>query len=72
MGLVPEQIGSILPCGISLISSWVEQTSTSFMPETPPADAQYLVESLDKLRTQTDAFAFKRIADRWYLHVDNW
>ncbi|MCM3874413.1 MAG: hypothetical protein ND895_27295 [Pyrinomonadaceae bacterium] len=40
--------------------------------ETPPAEEQYLVESLDKLRTQTDAFAFKKITDRWYLHVDNW
>jgi hypothetical protein len=40
--------------------------------ETPPADAQYLVESLDKLRGQTDAFAFKKFSDRWYLHVDNW
>ena len=39
---------------------------------TPPAEARYLVESLDKLRTQTDAYAFKKIADRWYLHVDNW
>ena len=40
--------------------------------ETAPADAQYLAGSLDKLRAQTDAFAFKKIAERWYLHVDNW
>ena len=40
--------------------------------ETLPADAQYLVESLDTIRTKTDAFAFKKIGDRWYLHVDNW
>src|SRR5687768_6948195 len=40
--------------------------------ESPPAEARYVVDSLDKLRTQTDAFAFKRIADRWYLSVDNW
>ena len=38
--------------------------------ETPPTDR--IVPSLDKLRTQTDAFAFKKIADRWYLLVDNW
>lgn len=40
--------------------------------ETGPAENQYIVESLDTLRRQTDAYAFKRIADRWYLHVDNW
>ena len=40
--------------------------------ESAPAEAQYLVESLDKLRTQTDSYAFKKIDDRWYLHVDNW
>jgi hypothetical protein len=40
--------------------------------ESAPAEAQYLVESLDSLRTQTDAYAFKKIDDRWYLHVDNW
>ena len=38
--------------------------------ETPPPDR--IVPSLDKLRTETDAFAFKKIADRWYLLVDNW
>ena len=40
--------------------------------ETPPADSRYFVDSLDKLRHQTDAFAFKKVADKWYLHVDNW
>ena len=38
--------------------------------ETPPTDR--IVPSLDKLRTETDAYAFKKIADRWYLLVDNW
>jgi hypothetical protein len=40
--------------------------------ETPPAESRYFVDSLDKLRHQTDALAFKKIADKWYLHVDNW
>jgi hypothetical protein len=40
--------------------------------ETPPAESRYFVDSLDKLRHQTDALAFKKVADRWYLAVDNW
>ena len=40
--------------------------------ETAPGESRYLVDSLDKLRHQTDAFAFKKIEDKWYLHVDNW
>ena len=40
--------------------------------ESDPAEKKYLVESLDDLRKQTDAFAYKRIAGHWYLFVDNW
>lgn len=40
--------------------------------EAAPADERYIVQSLDELRKQTDAYAFRKIADRWYLHVDNW
>jgi len=40
--------------------------------EDVPAEKRYMLESLNDLRRQTDAYAFKRIADRWYLHVDNW
>ena len=40
--------------------------------EVAPAEARYLVDSLDELRKKTDAYAFKKIRDRWYLHVDNW
>jgi hypothetical protein len=40
--------------------------------ESAPADAMYLVDSLDELRNKTDAYAFKKVADQWYLHVDNW
>ena len=37
--------------------------------EFPPAE---ITESLDELRKMTDAFAYKRISDNWYLQVDNW
>jgi hypothetical protein len=40
--------------------------------EDAPAEEQYIVRSLDELRKQTDASAFKKIADQWYLYVDNW
>lgn len=40
--------------------------------ETPPAESKYIFQSLDHLRRQTDAYGFKKIAERWYLHVDNW
>ena len=38
--------------------------------ETPPSP---LVDSLDGLaRSGHDAYAFKKIADNWYLHLDTW
>lgn len=38
--------------------------------ETPPAP---LVDSLDKLKNSGhDAYAFKKIADHWYMHLDIW
>ena len=38
--------------------------------EDPPAG---LVDSLDKLKDGgQDAYAFKKIFDRWYLHLDVW
>jgi hypothetical protein len=40
--------------------------------EFPPAEEMYFVDSLDHLRRQTDAYAFKKIAAGWYMHVDNW
>lgn len=40
--------------------------------DSAPAEARYLVDSLNELRKKTDAYAFKKIADHWYLHVDNW
>ena len=66
-----EQTGNIYMKAWHRNGFLIGGSSKSYVYAENPPEA--LVESLDKLKNSGhDAYAFKKISDRWYMHLDIW